>query len=94
MSLGRNRVADTTSVLNFDEEHRTPAKEVNAVFVYVLNCQGRCCFVFGRRSSGYFDLRSLDGTKIHASASYKKLVVIQKASATLVERRAAFPPVT
>ena len=37
-SDGRNRVADTTSVLNFDEEHRTPAKEVNAVFVYVLNC--------------------------------------------------------
>src|SRR5207253_10436149 len=41
--------------------------------------QGRCCFVFGRRSSGYFDLRSLDGTKIHASVSYKKLAVIQKA---------------
>jgi len=55
--------------------------------------QGTCCFVFGRRSSGYFDLRSLDGTKIHASASYKKLAVIQKASASLVERRAAFPPV-
>ena len=55
--------------------------------------QGRCCFVFGRRSSGYFDLRSLEGTKIHTSASYKKLAVIQKASASLVERRAAFPPV-
>lgn len=51
------------------------------------------CFIFGRRSSGYFDLRTLDGTKISASASYKKLSVIQKASATLVERRAAFPPV-
>jgi RRXRR protein/HNH endonuclease len=51
------------------------------------------CFVFGRRSSGYFDLRTLDGTKVSASASYKKLNVIQKASATLVERRAAFPPV-
>jgi RRXRR protein len=55
--------------------------------------QGTCCFVFGRRSSGYFDLRSLEGTKIHTSASYKKLVVIQRASACLVERRAAFPPV-
>lgn len=49
------------------------------------------CFVFGRRSSGYFDLRRLDGTKI--SASYKKLNLIQKASACLVERRVAFPPV-
>jgi hypothetical protein len=32
--------------------------------------QGETCFVFGRRSSGYFDLRKLDGTKVHASASY------------------------
>ena len=54
--------------------------------------QGTCCFVFGRRSSGYFDLRSLDGTKIHTSASYKKLALIQRASACLVERRAAVPP--
>lgn len=54
--------------------------------------QGQLCFVFGRRSSGYFDLRSLDGTKIHASASYKKLTVIQKATACLVERRGGIPP--
>ncbi|HYU71156.1 MAG TPA: RRXRR domain-containing protein [Ktedonobacteraceae bacterium] len=56
--------------------------------------QGQTCFVFGRRSSGYFDLRTLDGAKVHASASYKKLAVVQKASALLVERRAAFPPVS
>ena len=55
--------------------------------------EGKFCFVFGRRRSGYFDLRALDGTKIHASASYKKLSSVQKASACLVERRAAFPPV-
>jgi hypothetical protein len=55
--------------------------------------QGKICFVFGRRSSGYFDLRTLDGTKIHASASYKQLKRVQGASARLIERRAAFPPV-
>jgi HNH endonuclease len=49
--------------------------------------QGTCCFVFGRRSSGYFDLRTLDGTKIHASACYKHLKSVQKASAHLIERR-------
>lgn len=54
--------------------------------------QGEVCFIFGRRSSGYFDLRTLDGTKIHASASYKQLTQVQRASALLVERRAAFPP--
>jgi hypothetical protein len=51
------------------------------------------CFVFGRRTRGYFDLRTLDGTKVSASASYKKLTLVKKASALLVERRAAFPPV-
>ncbi len=44
-------------------------------------------------SSGYFDLRSLDGTKVSASASYKRLHVVAKASALLVERRAVFPGV-
>jgi hypothetical protein len=58
-----------------------------------VNYQGKFCFVFGRRSSGYFDLRTLDGVKISVSASYKKLTIVQKASASLIERRAAFPPV-
>jgi hypothetical protein len=49
--------------------------------------QDTICFVFGRRSSGYFDLRTLDGTKIHASAHYKDLECVQKSSAFLVERR-------
>jgi hypothetical protein len=49
--------------------------------------QETICFVFGRRSSGYFDLRTLDGTKIHASAHYKHLKSVQKASVSLVERR-------
>jgi HNH endonuclease len=49
--------------------------------------QDTICFVFGRRSSGYFDLRTLDGTKIHASAHYKHLKSVQKASVSLVERR-------
>ncbi len=53
--------------------------------------QDQRCFVFGRRSSGYFDLRTLNGTKVSASANYKKLAMVQKASALLVERRAAFP---
>lgn len=48
--------------------------------------QGKVCFVFARRSSGYFDLRLLDGTKVHASASYKHLSIVQKAHTCLVER--------
>ncbi|HEV2581513.1 MAG TPA: HNH endonuclease, partial [Ktedonobacteraceae bacterium] len=57
--------------------------------------QGTFCFVFGRRSSGYFDLRTLDGTKIHAGASYKHLKSVQRASAHLIERRSGIssPPI-
>ncbi len=49
--------------------------------------QETICFVFGRRSSGYFDLRTLDGRSIHASAHYKHLKRVQRASALLAERR-------
>jgi len=54
--------------------------------------RGQVCFVFGRRSSGYFDVRTLDGTRIHASANCKQLKIVQKASACLVERRGGIPP--
>ena len=43
------------------------------------------CFIFGRRSSGYFDLRTLDGEKVHASASHKKLKLLEKRTSTLIE---------
>jgi hypothetical protein len=43
--------------------------------------------VVGRRTSGYFDLRKLDGTKVHPSASYKKLKLLEHSGNTLTERR-------
>lgn len=49
--------------------------------------EGQECFIFGRRSSGYFDLRKLDGTKINASASYKKIQLLQIRKFYLFERR-------
>jgi len=44
-------------------------------------------FIFGRRLSRYFDLRKLEGTIIHRSASYKKLTFINKVKTFLFERR-------
>ena len=35
------------------------------------------CFIFGRRSSGSFDIRKLDGTKISAGVNYKKLKLLE-----------------
>lgn len=43
------------------------------------------CFVFGRRKTGYFELRKPDGTKIHASAKAKEITLLQSASTFLIE---------
>jgi hypothetical protein len=51
--------------------------------------QGQECFVFGRRSTGYFDLRFLDGTKIHASANAKHIKRLERGNTFLIERRMA-----
>ena len=45
------------------------------------------CFIFGRRSTGYFDIRKLDGTVIHRSAKSKDLILVSKAKTLLWERR-------
>jgi len=52
-----------------------------------VNFNGKECFIFGRRSSGYFDLRMLDGTVIHRGASYKSLKLLDIKQSLLIERR-------
>lgn len=47
------------------------------------------CFVFGRRTSGSFDVRKLDGTKVSPCAGYKKLKLLEKRKNLLIERRSA-----
>lgn len=49
------------------------------------------CFVFARRSSGYFDVRTFDGIRVCASASYKKLTLLEKSSGQIIERRITHP---
>jgi N6-L-threonylcarbamoyladenine synthase len=49
--------------------------------------EGKECFIFGRRSTGYFDIRTLSGEIIHRSASYKNLKLLEKQKSLLIERR-------
>ena len=42
------------------------------------------CFVFGRRKTGYFELRTLDRTKVHASAKAKELTLLETANTFLI----------
>lgn len=55
--------------------------------------EGQICFIFGRRSSGYFDIRKLNGEVISRSASWKKLKLLETRKSLLMERR-ALPPIT
>lgn len=41
-------------------------------------------FIFGRRSTGYFDLRKLDGTVLHRGISCKKLRLVERSSNYLI----------
>ena len=55
--------------------------------------EGQICFIFGRRSSGYFDIRKLNGEVISRNASWKKLKLLETRKSLLMERR-ALPPIT
>lgn len=48
---------------------------------------GQVGFILGRRSSGYFDIRKLNGEVIHRSASWKKLKLLETRKSLLTERR-------
>jgi len=50
------------------------------------------CFVFGRRKTGYFELRTLDRTKVHASAKAKELTLLETSKTLLIAnlRRGTF----
>jgi N6-L-threonylcarbamoyladenine synthase len=50
-------------------------------------------FIFGRRTSGFFDIRTLDGVKVNkGSISCKKLKCLEIPGSYLTERRAVAPP--
>lgn len=60
------------------------------------------CFVFGRRTSGGFDIRKLNGEVVSRCANYKKLKLLETRKGYLTERRTqgdlqfhdAIPPMT
>lgn len=54
-----------------------------------VSYQSKEYFIFGRRATGFFDIRTLDGTKVNkGSVSYKKLRIQDTAKAYVKEVRA------
>lgn len=54
-----------------------------------VSVDGVECFIFGRRATGYFDLRKLNGDVVSRSKSCKQLKLLQKRKGLLIERRIA-----
>ena len=52
---------------------------------------GKIGFIFGRRTSGSFDVRSLDSTKLSAGISYKKLTLLEKRKSLLTGKEVIAP---
>lgn len=61
----------------------------------LVSYEGSLYYIFGRRASGYFDIRKLDGIKVNkGSISCKKLKLINTQKTILTERRnsGSIPP--
>jgi hypothetical protein len=84
-----NRQSHKLSILKGGIRKRNQAPfEVNGFRLFdKVACKGEEGFIFGRRSSGFFDVRKLDGTRISAGISYKKLHLLEKRRTYLTEIR-------
>jgi len=55
-----------------------------------IQYQRKHYYIFGRRNSGFFDIRSLDGTKVNkGSVNCKSFRLIERRKSLLTERRTA-----
>ena len=85
-----NRKIHKTNILKGGIQKRNQAPHVVKGYRMfdTVRYDGENYFVFGRRTSGFVDVRKLDGTKVNkGSVSSKKLKHIQCNSGILIERR-------
>ena len=55
-----------------------------------IQYQGKFYYIFGRRNSGFFDIRTLDGIKVNkGSINCKSFKLIERRKSLLIERRMA-----
>ena len=53
---------------------------------------GQLCLIHGRRSSGYFDIRKPDGTRVHPSIHYRNIMLVEHADTRLYCKEEAVHP--
>ena len=84
-----NRQLHKTTILKggYRKANQAPKYVFGFRLFDMVSYEGKPCFVFARRSSGSFDIRTLDGKKISAGVSYKRLKPLAKSTTLLTERR-------
>lgn len=84
-----NRQLHKTTILKggYRKANQAPKYVFGFRLFDMVSYKGKPCFVFGRRSSGSFDIRTLEGKKISAGVSYKRLKPLTKSTTMLTERR-------
>ena len=73
--------------IGYRKLNQTPHLIKNFRLFDKVRCIGQTGFIFGRRSSGYFDVRRLGGVKLSSGISYRKLTLLEKRSTYLTELR-------
>lgn len=53
---------------------------------------GQFCLIHGRRSSGYFDIRKPDGTRVHPSVHYRNIMLVEHTNTKLYYKEDAVHP--
>ncbi len=85
-----NRQIHKNTILNGGIRKRNQAEyEIKGYRLFdTVKYKGNIYTIFGRRNSGFFDIRTLDGTKVNkGSVSCKKIRLIQPNSNYLIELR-------
>ncbi len=88
----QNRSLYKANLLKGGRKKRNTVKEVKGYRRFDKVIFGKIeCFVFALRSTGYFNLRTIDGEKIGVSVNSKKLTLLERAGGIIEEVR-AIPP--
>ena len=89
-----NRQIHKVNILKGGKRKRNQAEYIVKGFRLFdrVRFNGTECFIFGRRKTGSFAIRLLDGTKISESISYKKLKFLESCKYILTERRTVLLP--
>jgi len=88
----QNRSLYKANLLKGGKLKRNTVKEVKGFRRFDKVMYGKVkCFIFGLRSSGYFNLKTIEGEKVNDSVSCKKLTFVERARGRIEEMKRAVP---